>query len=85
MQYIAIIKAVLSLLPILIEVIKAIEAAFPQSGQGAAKLEAVRATVASAYAQASDTTVKFDVLWGPLQTAIGAFVALANSTGMFKK
>ncbi len=85
MNYIAIIKAVLLLLPVLIDAIKAVEAAFPMKGQGAAKLAAVRATVEAAYGAATDKVLSFETLWGPLQTAITSFVALANSTGLFKK
>lgn len=85
MSYIAIIKAVLLLLPALIDAIKAIEAAFPMKGQGAAKLVAVRTTVEAAYNTATDKVLSFEALWGPLQTAITSFVALANSTGLFKK
>lgn len=85
MQYILIIKAVLALLPVVIDAIKAIEAAFPAAGQGKAKLEAVRTTVEAAYNVSTDKVASFETLWGPLQTMINAFVALANSSGLFKK
>lgn len=85
MQYIVIIKAILALFPVVIEAIKAIEAAFPAPDQGKAKLEVVRATVESAYNVSSDKVATFEVLWGPLQTMIAAIVALANGSGPFKK
>lgn len=85
MNYIIIIKAVLALLPTIIEAVKAIEAAFPQSGQGHAKIEAVRTIVEAAYGVAADAALKFDSLWPAIQSAVSAVVSLANSTGLFKK
>jgi len=84
-NYIVIIKAVLSMLPLIIEAVKTLESAFPAPGQGASKLSAVRMIVESAYSAASDATVKFDQLWPSIQSAISAVVSLANSTGLFKK
>lgn len=85
MQWLTIIRAVLSLLPLIIEAVKAIEAAFPQSGAGAAKSAAIRSTLESAYKVASDASVAFDALWPAIQTAINAVVGVANSTGAFRK
>lgn len=85
MQYVLIIRAVLALLPAIIDAIKALENAFPASGQGAEKLGAIRAIVEAGYNAASDAAVTFDKLWPALQSAIGAIVSLANSTGVFKK
>lgn len=85
MQYIVIIRAVISLLPIIIEAVKAIESAFPESGKGQQKLGAVRAIVETAFETASDATVKFDAIWPAIQSAVSAVVSLANSTGLFKK
>ena len=45
MQYLAIVKLVLSLLPLIIDVVKAVEAAMPASGQGANKLEIRKSVV----------------------------------------
>lgn len=85
MQYLVIIKTVLTLLPIIIEAVKAIESAFPESGQGQQKLAAVRAIVQTAYDTATDTVVKFDAIWPAIQSAVSAVVELANAVGLFKK
>lgn len=85
MQYLAIIKAVLALLPVLIEAVRAIESAFPASGQGSNKLAAVRAVVEGAYNAATDAAIEFEKLWPALQSAVSAIVGLANSVGAFKK
>lgn len=85
MQYIAIIRAVLALLPVIVEAVKAIESAFPASGQGAIKLEAIRNIVQSAYDTATDVSLRFDQLWPTLQSAVSSVVSIANATGLFKK
>lgn len=80
----AIIRAVLALLPVIIEAVKAIEAAFPMGGAGQQKLAAVRALVESSYGAASNATIAFEALWPTVSATIGAVVTLANSTGVFK-
>jgi hypothetical protein len=85
MQYIVIIRAVLALLPVIIEAVKAIESAFPVGGQGAVKLQAIRNIIEAAYNTVADATLSFDKLWPAIQSAIGAVVSLGNSTGLFKK
>lgn len=85
MNYIIIIRAVLALLPAIIDAVKTLEAAFPASGQGASKLSAIRTIIEAAYDTANDASLKFDQLWPAIQSAISAIVSLANSTGLFKK
>lgn len=85
MQYIAIIKAVLSLLPLIIEIVRTIESAFPTSGAGKAKLEAAKTMLQSGYDLASDKLVDFEKMWPALAATIGAIVSIANTTGEFNK
>lgn len=80
-EIVAILRAVVGLLPAVIDAIKAIEAAIPAAGQGAAKLEAVRTLVQSVYGAADKAAPTFDALWPHLQTAAGTFVALFNKLG----
>lgn len=84
MQFVAIIKIVLQLLPLIIEAVKAIEAAFPQGGNGAVKLDALRSMIEAGYKAGSDVVVSFDSLWPVLQSTISSVVSIANSTGLFK-
>ena len=65
------------LLPAIIAAIKAIEEAIPGSGQGEAKLAAVRGII-----EAVDASYKS--LWPQLQPIIGVLVGLFNKTGAFK-
>ena len=85
MQYLAIIKLVLSLLPLIIDAVKAIESAFPASGQGAAKLALIKETIQQAYDAGNGAVAKFDEVWPTLQKTVASVVAFMNSTGAFKK
>ncbi len=69
---------VLSLVPALIEVIKAVEAMFPQSGAGKEKLSLVREIMVEAY-------VGITEMWPTIEAIIGKIVAMANRLGEFKK
>lgn len=85
MDFLTLLKSAIGLLPTLIEAIKAIEAAVPQGGQGAAKLDAVRAIIQSGYNVASALTPSFEQLWPVLSGIAGAVVTLFNKTGVFVK
>lgn len=69
---------ILSLIPALIEVIKAVEAMFPQSGAGKEKLTLVREIMVEAYAGITEW-------WPTIEAIIGKIVAMANRLGEFKK
>lgn len=79
------IKLIVALLPTLMEVIKALENAFPQGGNGAAKLAALREILAGAFDVVKDLGVTFDQLWPALERVISSLVALFNKTGTFQK
>ncbi len=84
-QAIAIIKLILSLLPTIIEAVKAIEAALPQSGQGAAKLALIRETLSAGWSVGSDAVASFESVWPALEKTVAAVVGLFNKTGAFNK
>ena len=71
------IVTILNLLPALITAIKAIEDAIPGSGQGEAKLAAVRAIL-----EAVDSSVS--KLWPQISAVVGVLVGLFNKSGVFK-
>ena len=79
------IKLILQLLPLIIETVKAIEAAMPGAGGGKAKLELVRATLQSAYDTSTGVVDKFDTIWPMIQNTVGAVVSTFNAIGTFKK
>lgn len=86
MQFLLIVKTILSLFPLIIQAISTVEAAFPVSGQGSNKLELIKQVLANS-AQVSDdiSSGQFDQLWPVIQKTIGTVVELFNATGLFKK
>lgn len=77
-------RLVITLLPVLIEAVTAIEAAMPQGGQGEAKLAAVRQILQGVYAATNELAVSFDRVWPALSATVSAVVALKNAAGQFK-
>lgn len=77
---IAILSAIRTLLPLVVQLVDALEAAMPQSGQGAKKLDAARAILATAVADMQGVGATFDIIWPALSAIIGARVAIAKST-----
>ena len=69
---------VIKLIPVIIELLKAIEAAIPEQGQGAAKLAAVRQIL-----ELTDSSIK--EAWPMVQGVIEVLVKTFNTTGVFKK
>lgn len=83
MNFLSILRLVVQLLPMIIDAVKAIEAAIPAAGQGSAKLEAVKSLVTSVADIAGDVDSKN--LSSALDKAISLVVTLFNKTGVFKK
>ena len=81
---ISIVRTVVELLGATVEAIKAVEAAIPQSGEGAAKLEAVRTILQTAYSVADAAAPAFDAIWLSLQAVASNIVATFNKLGIFK-
>lgn len=81
MKFLAIVKLLLELLPVVAGMIRAIEDAVPGQGAGEAKLAALRVVLEGAYKVGGDLTVSFEQIWAVMQPAIGAMVAALNATG----
>lgn len=79
MNFFTVLKTLVTLLPTIISAIQTLESALPESGQGVKKLEALKATVQSAYTVANDTSLAFESIWPAISTTVSALVA------MFKK
>ena len=84
-NFLNILKLVVSLLPLLIDAVRAVEAAMPQAGQGQAKLSLIRSTLEAAFNVTNDVTVTFAQVWPALEKTVGAVVGAFNTTGVFKK
>jgi hypothetical protein len=85
MQFLTILKIFLSLIPLISEAVKTVEAALPFNGVGQQKLEMVRQTLDASYKAASDMTVPFEALWNLAQPLITSMVAVYNATGAFPR
>ena len=83
MSFITILKLVVQLLPIILDAIKAAEAAIPQSGMGAAKLSFVKELLSST-ADISKEVDEKDYT-NALEKTIMLAVKLFNTTGVFSK
>jgi hypothetical protein len=67
---------VIQLIPALIELIKAIEAAIPESGKGKEKLEAIRNIIEITYDGAKE-------IWPMIEKIVATLVTMFNKTGVF--
>jgi hypothetical protein len=85
MNFFTILKIVLSLLPSIIQVMKELEGLFPETGQGKVKLGLIKTTLETVYTNSVGAVGSFEQVWPVLETLITKFVALFNSTGLFKK
>lgn len=85
MQLVQTLRLILTLLPLIIEAVRAIEAALPDGGKGEAKLALVRQSIEAGYAVATDTAAAFETMWPALEKTVAAVVALFNSVGAFRK
>lgn len=86
MQYFILIwQTINHLFPLIIQTVQVIEQAFPEGGQGKAKLDLVRGALETAYKAESETQLKFEQLWPTLQTVVAGIVNVFNVSGAFKK
>lgn len=84
MQLLSVLKTLISLFPLIIQAVQAIESAFPQGSQGAAKLDAVKGVIQSAYGAVQNVEQPFESMWPAIQGVVSTVVTLANATGLFK-
>lgn len=71
-------KTIITLIPYVIEAIKAAEVLFTDStGKGPEKLEFVKTLLQVVYEQ-------IDQIWNPMQKIIATIVAIYNKTGVFQ-
>jgi len=82
-QLIAILKVVLSIIPVIIEAIKALEKAFPVAGLGAEKIAIIRMAFEEVYGTVNETMPPLEKVWAGIARLISALVALFNKTGGF--
>lgn len=79
-----IIKLMLSIGPAIIKFMMELEKLFPENGQGAQKLAALRAYVEGLWATLGDVVPKFEEIWPTIEKIV-AFVKSALKGSLFKK
>jgi hypothetical protein len=85
MKFLQLVRIVISLMPVLIDAIKAAEEAIPGNGKGEQKLAMIRGIIEAAYSAATDAETTFDQVWPAIQKAVTSIVTALNSAGIFKK
>ncbi len=85
MGFIEMLKLIIGLFPMLIQAIKAVESAIPESGKGREKLELIKNAVQAAYEASTSVASNFEVLWPALSKTINSIVNAFNKTGVFTK
>jgi hypothetical protein len=83
MQFLVILKLVISILPLVIDAIKLVEKSIPGTGHGEAKLSATRTILESSYGFSTDAIVSFESIWPTLKKTISGLVSAFNATGVF--
>jgi hypothetical protein len=84
-KLIAIWNLLTMLMPQVLAMIQVIENQFPQQGQGAKKLEMIRAALENSFHTIEQTAVTFEQLWPVLGPIINGAVSIFNSAGVFQK
>jgi hypothetical protein len=85
MQFLTILKTIITLLPLVIQAISAVEEAFPGTKVGSAKLDTVKSVIQASYTTAKDVEIGFEDLWPALSSVIASIVKNFNLAGIFKK
>lgn len=82
-QLIMILKLILSLLPVIIEAVKALELALPSAGQGANKIGTLREILQGVFDLSKDAGVTFEQAWPAIEKTTAVVVSLFNKVGAF--
>jgi len=72
------VKIVIQLIPLILQLVKAVEENIPEGGKGKDKLEFIQNVLTETYPQISN-------IWTTIEKVINSSVALFNATGVFKK
>lgn len=72
------VKLVIQLIPLILQLVKAVEENIPEGGKGKDKLEFIQNVLTETYPQIAN-------IWTTIEKVINSAVALFNATGVFKK
>jgi hypothetical protein len=83
MGFLELISLVVKILPALIQAVKAVEDALPDTGAGEHKLQAVKGILQAVAESAGTASSVFSTVWPALEKVIGVVVGMFNNTGTF--
>lgn len=83
MNFFAIAKFLFSMLPMIIDGVKAAEAAFPNAGQGSSKLGTVLSVIEAAHAAAPELQAQYAQIKPIATDMVNGVVQVLNKTGVF--
>lgn len=75
MSFLAIVKLVLQLLPLIEQIVQAAEDLFPQQGAGAQKLSLVKGALETAYSTGNAVEGSFEQIWPTVNNVVTNIVA----------
>lgn len=78
-------RALSALLPLILQLVRELEQAIPDTGRGGEKLAQIREILQRVFATLTGLTVTFDQIWPTVQALIAGIVAAFNATGVFRK
>lgn len=84
-QTLEVLKLLAGLIPTIVALVRAIEEALPEKGQGAEKLAYVRTMIEKAYTAVKDAAVPFAELWPHIEWTVAFLVGVYNRTGAWRK
>jgi hypothetical protein len=84
-EILAILSLINNLFPLIVQTIKTVESAFPQGGQGAAKLAVVQGVVEHALNVSTGLQVSAEKIIPVLSPIVSGVVSILNTTGVFNR
>lgn len=82
MQFLMLARTILTLIPLIIQTVRAIEDAFPESGKGDLKLGLIKTALESSVEVADDMdNTAFGRIWPVVAKVVGSVVSLAKVVG----
>lgn len=75
MSFLAIVKLVLQLLPLIEQIVQAAEDLFPQQGTGVHKLAVVKGALETAYTTGNQVEGSFEQVWPTINNVVSNIVA----------
>jgi hypothetical protein len=85
MKFLALLRLMLTLLPLIKDAIIMAEQMFQGDGKGSEKLAFVKGMIEVAYRRGTDTLDDFEEFWPALENQINLIVNTYNQLGLFRK